>query len=189
MTTKKIIFILLFCTTTWFIFNKNQVTYSSLCQQLETIKIPDSTKQVLIVESMGGIKAQFITCTRTNNWEPSLFKHPIDAVIGRQGLASLGTKKEGDLKTPAGFYPITWTFGTEPIALKMDFKFITSEDKFIDDPKHQQYNNWVNGPTDAHSYELMLHPLYKMGAIINYNMEPTIPAVNLTQFMFSIKTE
>ena len=102
---------------------------------------------------------------------------------------TLSSKKEGDLKTPTGLYRIEWTFGTEPLALKMDFKYITAEDKFIDDPKHKDYNTWVNGTTDALSFETMTHPLYKMGAIINYNMQPIIPGAGSAIFLHIWRSE
>ncbi|RUR05515.1 hypothetical protein [Legionella sp. km772] len=167
---KAILFIALSCLTlslvVFWLSNPHNV---SGCQHLNTLKIPLVTKQIVLVESKGGIIAQLSTCIWNQRWKSDLFHHPIPAVLGKQGLAALGTKKEGDGKTPTGLYPIESAFGTQPLALKMDFKFITSEAKFIDDPKHPQYNSWVDGATTAQSYELMDHPLYKMGAIISYS--------------------
>lgn len=92
-------------------------------------------------------------------------------------------EKEGDLKTPAGLYPIGEAFGAYPMALKMDYKYITKDDKFIDDIHHKDYNSWVSGPTDAKSYEAMLTEPYTYGAIINYNMNPTIPGAGSAIFI------
>jgi L,D-peptidoglycan transpeptidase YkuD (ErfK/YbiS/YcfS/YnhG family) len=55
----------------------------------------------------------------------------------------------------------------------MDYKYITADDKFIDDAHHKHYNSWVSGPTDAKSYESMLIKPYAYGAVVNYNMNPT----------------
>jgi len=105
------------------------------------------------------------------------------AVIGKKGLASIGKKKEGDLKTPAGLYPIGVAFGTRPLALKMDYKYITAEDKFIDDVTSKQYNTWVSGSTNAKSYESMFIEPYAFGAVINYNRNPTIAAAGSAIFI------
>ncbi len=156
------------------------------CQTLQNVKqaqpIPQSTSQIIIVNSTKGFLANITACQRSKDgWFP-VFKH-IPGVIGEKGIAAIGTKREGDRKTPAGFYPFGEAFGTQPLALHMDYKYITNEDKFIDDMTSHYYNTWVNGPTDAKSYETMLIPPYKMGAVINYNINPTIPGAGSAIFM------
>ncbi|MDR3442047.1 MAG: L,D-transpeptidase family protein [Legionella sp.] len=115
-------------------------------------------------------------------WKP-MFISSFKAVIGKNGVASVGEKKEGDLKTPAGLYPIGEAFGTRSLALKMDYKYITADDKFIDDVNHKHYNSWVSGSTDAKSYESMLIESYTYGAVINYNMNPTIAGAGSAIFI------
>lgn len=147
------------------------------CQALSTSSqvkkiLPDSS-QVIVVKSLGGIKANMTLCQRHGAiWQSIL--PSFHAVIGKNGLALIGKKQEGDLKTPAGLYPIGEAFGTQPLAVKMDYKYITADDKFIDDVNHKHYNTWVSGLTDAKSYESMLIEPYTYGAVINYNMNPTI---------------
>ena len=104
---------------------------------------------MIVVQSQGGIEAGVTACEWNNKWSASLFTQSVTAVIGKNGLASPGEKKEGDSKTPAGLYPIQWTFGTEPLALNMDYRYIAAEDKFIDDPQHSHYNTWITGQTSA----------------------------------------
>lgn len=146
------------------------------CQILHTLpsvkKLTPPTSQIIVVQSLGGIKANMTLCqARSGLWQPAspaVFR----AVIGKNGMAVIGKKREGDAKTPAGLYPIGEAFGTEPLALKMDYKYITADDKFIDDVKHKHYNLWVSGPTDAQSYEAMAIAPYAFGAVIKYNMNP-----------------
>lgn len=151
---------------------------NNLCQVLNAPKpfkkIRPMTSQIVVVKSLGGINAQMILCQwQKNAWAPR-FAAPFPAVVGKKGIASLGSKKEGDLKTPAGLYPIGDAFGTKPLAIQMDYKYITADDKFIDDVNHQGYNTWVAGFTDAKSYETMLSAPYLYGAIINYNKDPVV---------------
>jgi len=137
-------------------------------------KILPYPSQIIIVKSLGGIKANMTLCQRHESiWKP-MFTPAFSAVVGKNGIASIGKKKEGDLKTPAGLHPIGEAFGTQPLALKMDYKYITADDKFIDDVNHTRYNSWVSGSTDAKSYESMLIEPYACGAVINYNTNPTI---------------
>ncbi len=137
-------------------------------------KIPLSTSQIMIVKALGGFKAKVVLCEKQRNEWRSVFTPAFRAVIGRNGVASVGRKKEGDLKTPAGFFPIGEAFGFHPLAVKMDYKYITAADKFIDDVNSKHYNQWVTGSTKAQSYENMLIPPYMYGAIVNYNMNPII---------------
>lgn len=149
-----------------------------VCKALNTSeqikKILPYPSQVIIVKSLGGIKANMTLCQRQGViWKP-MFTPAFSAVVGKNGIAAIGKKKEGDLKTPAGLHPIGEAFGTQPLALKMDYKYITADDKFIDDINNKRYNTWVSGSTDAKSYESMLIEPYIYGAVINYNMNPTI---------------
>ena len=98
-------------------------------------------------------------------------------------------KKEGDKKTPLGLYPIGEAFGFAPLALKMDYRYITSQDKFIDDNKSPQYNTWVVGKTKAKSYESMLIDPYEMGAVHNYNKDPAIPGKGSAIFLYLSRTK
>lgn len=155
------------------------IKYGSGCQVLSAKpwrdQISPQSSQILVVTHLQGIKAKLVLCQKHGvKWNP-VFLRAFDGVIGKNGLAPLGFKKEGDLKTPEGLYPIGETFGTAPLALKMDYKYITAEDKFIDDLTHQAYNTWVFGQTDAKSYEKMLIQAYALGAVINYNMNPIRP--------------
>ena len=141
------------------------------------------SSQIIVIKSLGGIQANMTLCQRTGAiWKPK-FISSFKVVVGKNGIASIGEKKEGDLKTPAGLYPIGETFGTHPLALKMDYKYITADDKFIDDVNHEHYNSWVSGSTDAKSYESMLIEPYAYGAVINYNMNPTIAGAGSAIFI------
>lgn len=155
------------------------------CQTLAAkldASLAQETQQLVVVKPRGGIDAKVMTCVRLQNkWQPALAEFPV--VLGKSGVAVSGEKKEGDKKTPSGLYPLGEAFGSLPMSLKMDYKYITKEDKFVDDPQHKNYNSWVTGATDAKSFETMLIPQYKMGLVINYNMNPVVPGAGSAIFM------
>lgn len=154
-----------------------------LSRSINAKKIPPHTAQMIVVKSLGGSKANVTLCQRQGAAWWTVFTPPFRAVIGKHGIASIGEKKEGDLKTPAGIYPIGEAFGSQPLALKMDFKYITTDDKFIDDVNSKDYNMWVTGSTDAKSYEPMLIKPYIYGAVVNYNMNPMIAGAGSAIFI------
>jgi L,D-peptidoglycan transpeptidase YkuD (ErfK/YbiS/YcfS/YnhG family) len=138
-----------------------------LSRSINAKKIPSHTAQMIVVQSLGGSKANVTLCQRQGESWRVVFNPAFRAVIGKNGIAAIGEKKEGDLKTPAGIYPIGEAFGSQPLAVKMDFKYITTDDKFIDDVNSNNYNRWVTGSTDAKSYEPMLIKPYLYGAVVN----------------------
>jgi len=113
---------------------------------------------------------------KENIWEPVF--EPFDAVIGRNGFADCGEKKEGDGKTPSGIYSIKKTFGYgKTIETKMPYRQILSDDIWVDDPFANDYNRWTKKrKTQAASYEIMKRDddLYKYGIVIEYNTDPVV---------------
>ncbi len=113
---------------------------------------------------------------KENIWEPVF--EPFDAVIGRNGFAGRGEKREGDGKTPLGIYSIKRTFGYgKTIETRMPYRQILADDIWVDDPLANDYNRWTKkGKTQAASYEIMKRDddLYKYGIVIEYNTNPVI---------------
>jgi len=110
----------------------------------------------------------------------------ISALIGRNGLAPFGTKKEGDGKTPSGRFPLETAFGYAPaIETRLEYRQAGNLDFWVDDPRSVQYNQWVNGMPVAASFERMKRcdNLYQYGIIIGYNDHPIIPGAGSAIFM------
>ena len=101
-----------------------------------------------------------------------------NGVIGKNGFAKPGEKREGDGKTPSGIFSLKTTFGyNELIKTKMPYRQASPDDLWIDDVNAEDYNRWVKkDDTQAVSYERMKRDdnLYKYGIIIEYNTNPVI---------------
>jgi len=118
-----------------------------------------------------------------NNWKRLYY---VSAVIGRNGLASLGDKKEGDGKTPSGIYSLGPAFGYAPsIDTGLSYRQATDLDFWVDDVQSMQYNQWVHGTPAAQSFEKMkrLDDLYQYGLVIGYNTHPITPGLGSAIFM------
>jgi L,D-peptidoglycan transpeptidase YkuD (ErfK/YbiS/YcfS/YnhG family) len=113
-----------------------------------------------------------------NDGKWNLVFDPIDAVIGRNGFATPGEKREGDGKTPSGKFHLQRAFGyDEFINTKILYRQVLPEDLWVDDVSSDDYNQWVRKhETTATSYEKMKRDdnLYKYGIIIEYNTSPII---------------
>lgn len=103
--------------------------------------------------------------------------YSFDVVLGRAGIVDGEKKREGDKATPAGVFTLGFVFGYDKnVDTKMKYVELKNSDKWIDDPEHPLYNHFVSGDTDAKSYEIMRRDdgLYKLGVVINYNIEPVV---------------
>lgn len=102
---------------------------------------------------------------------------PMIAGIGRKGFAAPNAKREGDQKSPTGFFRLGQLFCYEKdVATKMPFIQTTAEDKWIDDPNSPDYNRYIRGATNAKSYEKLLlnGNDYRYCMAIEYNTNPVV---------------
>lgn len=110
-------------------------------------------------------------------------------VIGRSGLAWAADsapdkvkefKKEGDGRSPAGLFPITYAFGSSTKPEELTFPYVRLEEftECVDDPASTHYNKIVDrmkvGIFDWKSSEKMLAvgEEYGLGLFVAYNSYP-----------------
>jgi L,D-peptidoglycan transpeptidase YkuD (ErfK/YbiS/YcfS/YnhG family) len=148
--------------------------------------LDSSISQAIYVHPVkeGSIKARLSAWQRQGKDWHRLFL--VSAVIGRNGLAHPGQKKEGDGRTPSGIYPLGPAFGYAPsINTGLPYRQATDKDFWVDDTRSMQYNLWVNGTPDARSFERLRRPdnLYQYGIVIGYNENPVVPGAGSAIFM------
>ena len=131
----------------------------------------------------------------SHHWEA--VGSPIPVALGRNGMAwgidqSGPMKKEGDGRSPAGFFFLGPAFGDAehlPYAKKIPFLLITEDLECVDDPDSVYYNQFVYANTieklDWKSSEKMkeIGPLYALGLVVQYNRDPVIPGRGSAIFM------
>ena len=102
---------------------------------------------------------------------------PVQASIGRAGFALPGEKIEGDGKSPTGIFDLGQLYTYEAsVNTSLPFIQTNAEDKWIDDPNHENYNSHIRGNTTAKSFEhLKLSSIdYKYCMVIEYNTHPVV---------------
>lgn len=157
-------------------------------------KIGQSSQIILVRDSSFFFfnKTTLYTMEKQGDKWQAAFK-PFDAVIGRNGFAPSGEKKEGDGRTPSGIYPLKMAFGYNPSAeTKMPYRQVLSDDIWVDDQNAEDYNLWVKkSETRATSYEMMKREdeLYKYGIVIEYNTDPVIKGKGSAIFLHVWKSE
>jgi len=163
------------CLPSPFVCNLN--TSAFLDQQSNEIGL---SSQILLVEYGGSLISPKIKLyameKQKEAWIYAL--EPFNAVIGRNGFAPEGEKREGDGRTPSGIYPLKLAFGyPESVNTKMPYRQALSDDIWVDDPDADDYNRWTKiNQTRAVSFEMMRREdnLYKYGVVIEYNTAPVI---------------
>lgn len=136
-------------------------------------------KQALIVEpeKPGGFQAKLTAWQfKEGAWQKAF--PAMEAVIGKNGFAGSGNKREGDGKTPSGTFSIGIAFGyaREVKTRLLAYRQVKDGDFWVDDPDSSQYNLWVHGTPDAKSYERLKRDddLYKYAVVIEYNTTPVV---------------
>jgi len=122
---------------------------------------------------------------RDGSWRQAF--PPIKALLGKQGFAPPGTKREGDLRAPSGVFALKHTFGYAPsIQSRMPYRQVDNHDIWVDDPASSEYNRWVRqGQTTARSFEFLKLPddRYKYVIVIEYNTDPVVRGVGSAIFI------
>ena len=139
-------------------------------------KVGSRVQQVLLVSG-----SSTNSSAQLDLWETSgtswVKKSSHTAVVGKNGLASANEKSEGDNKTPRGTYALGPAFGyASRQNTKMDYRQLTDDDYWVDDPRSSQYNRWVKGRPAANSYEKLKRSdqLHQLGIVILYNTDPVV---------------
>jgi len=137
------------------------------------------SQQIILVHKKNRQSCEYLVYLlqkHKDQWK--LFSEPMEASVGRNGIAPLGEKREGDGRTPAGIFLIKRTFGyNAAINAKIPYRQVLDDDLWVDDPNAPDYNKWVKRTeTSAASFEKMKRAdyQYKYGIIIEYNTDPVI---------------
>jgi L,D-peptidoglycan transpeptidase YkuD (ErfK/YbiS/YcfS/YnhG family) len=149
--------------------------------------ISRATGQILIIaRPASGISTTLSALGRRGDeWLP--VASPIDAVVGRNGMALPGEKREGDGKTPVGLFPLEGAFGYAPsFATKMAYRQVDDDDVWVDDPNSLNYNTWQRrSEVRGVSTESLKRSddLYEYGLIVGYNRKPVVKGLGSAIFI------
>jgi L,D-peptidoglycan transpeptidase YkuD (ErfK/YbiS/YcfS/YnhG family) len=113
---------------------------------------------------------------------------PWQADVGYAGFAPPGQKHEGDGRTPSGSFGFDFFFGVlaNP-GVQFPFRPVTGPTiVWDDDPSSPLYNQWVDttqSNAGAAPEPMDVTPAYDYGAVIAYNMSPTVPGAGSAIFL------
>lgn len=141
---------------------------------------------VVIAEDERTSRAKLYVLERENNlWQAR--NSSIPAMIGRNGFAPPGLKREGDGRTPTGLFPLEYVFGYAPsVATRMPYRQASADDVWVDDANSVDYNQWKKrGETAATSFEEMRRAdhFYRHGVVIGYNRAPVVKGYGSAIFL------
>ena len=150
-------------------------------------EIPPGPSQAIVVlaDDKHPSRASLSAWEREGAWWSKKFA-TMPVVIGRSGFALPDGKEEGDGHTPSGTFELKRAFGYAPYTQTgLDYRQVTQQDFWVDDPDSVQYNQWVQGSPQADSYETLKRAdaLYEYAIVIEYNTEPVIPGKGSAIFL------
>jgi len=156
---------------------------SEIPAKLDTL--PPEVHQAVVVETTGKVTARVSGWERKDaGWTQVI--GPVEAAIGRNGLAPLGEKREGDGRTPSGIFELRRAFGYDQnVRTGLDYRAVTEKDFWVDAPISPLYNQWVVGDAPEISHEVLRRQdeLYKYAVVIEYNTDPVVPGMGSAIFL------
>lgn len=114
--------------------------------------------------------------------------------IGRNGLAEVGAKREGDLKTPRGIFPLRALYH-RPDRVPMPVSglvvtALTPSMGWCDDPAHAYYNQRVELPFAARHEKLWREDgVYDLVIPLGYNDGPIQPGAGSAIFLHLMRED
>jgi L,D-peptidoglycan transpeptidase YkuD (ErfK/YbiS/YcfS/YnhG family) len=132
-----------------------------------------SAAQVVLVDSSGS-SATVRACRRADG-RYLLDRGPYQGHVGRNGVS--WSKREGDLRTPAGTFPLRGGFGAKgDPGLATGWFTVDGNDVWVDDSGSSLYNTHqrkpVNGRWDS-AENLLNTPAYRYVQVVGYNESRT----------------
>jgi L,D-peptidoglycan transpeptidase YkuD (ErfK/YbiS/YcfS/YnhG family) len=143
-----------------------------------TAVAPESRQVVVVMKEESAPSAASIHLygRKGNLWQP--IAGPLPAMVGRNGLAPPGEKREGDGRTPSGVFPLGRAFGYETLPTSLPYLVLTPDMIWVDDPTSPFYNRLVEkqmvGQGVSHEIMRRNDDLYKYGIVIVYNTQPVV---------------
>lgn len=136
----------------------------------ENLSVPPSIGQLVVVIASGSAAEISFYELEKGSWSLRL---ETEGCVGRKGIVDANDKKEGDMKTPEGLYSLGFAFGTEKPETLMDFRPITKDSYWVDDPGSQYYNTWQEGKNSWKSAERLSEDIntYHYAVVIDYNTQ------------------
>lgn len=129
-----------------------------------------ASRQVILVDAHGS-GATIRACKRSGS-RYRLALGPYYGHVGINGVSS--AKREGDLHTPTGVFPMRNGFGVNgnPGLGAGSWLRVDASDVWVDDPRSSLYNTHQRSPADGRwlsAERLLLSPAYNYAQVIGYN--------------------
>ena len=167
---------------------------STQARTLKSDPLAGSTQMIVVTTSdwnaVEGRLQRYERATTHETWRP--VAEPISIVVGKNGLgwgmgviatddsnvraASDPVKREGDAKSPAGFFALGTAFGYASQALpglKMPYLNLTSSIECVDDTSSKYYNRVVDRSVVAADWNSSEHMRnvggYRWGIVVDHN--------------------
>ena len=151
---------------------KSTPTHAAAPKPVNTCRVPSgvTAAQVVLVDSSGSAAA-VRACRRTGSGYTTDLG-PYYGHVGRNGVTA--SKREGDMSTPAGVFPLRGGFGVygNPGLGVGSWLRVDAADVWVDDPSSSLYNTHQRTPAGgrwASAEELYNQPAYNYAQIVGYN--------------------
>jgi len=155
------------------------------------IELPGGCRQVVVVENSSTTNAQvyLLTLSDDSSWSGS----SMSGVIGYGGLADVGTKREGDGKTPVGVFALRRGLCyVKDFTTSFPMELYNEEYMWDENPQRATYNTLVRNPepgTDGDRLWARRELQYRYIVVVEYNTSPVVSGMGSAIFIHAWRAE
>lgn len=113
-------------------------------------------------------------------------------VHSKEALPTLGDKREGDGRGPAGVFALSTAFGPAaeaPSGVAWPWRRVSKGDVWVDDPKSEFYNRWRHTRDGVSWTSAEDLTMYQLGIVVEHNTAEVLPGFGSAIFLHTSTLE
>lgn len=168
---------------------------TNVYQAVKRLVVAEKASHVFVVlQREKGPECDFYAFKRQGNEFVEVFNTV--GLVGKNGIATIEEKHEGDYRTPAGIYTFGMCFGIKDDngISPLGYTVVGEDDYWDSNPESDTYNQWIKkkdlpATYDKTKYENLISKkgTYNYVAAINYNVDPIIKGKGSAIFLHCTK--
>lgn len=168
---------------------------------IERSQLPEGCRQAVVVSrsceqdsaTKGYVVSLIEYCDESEGGECGVVCKNFVATVGYRGLAPIGTKREGDGRTPVGIYPLR-----RGLCYERDFvsafpmEQYDENDMWCEDTDSDDYNTFVSNPAPGVKGDRLWqlrNTQYRYIVVVEYNTDPIVKGAGSAIFIHAWRAE
>lgn len=163
---------------------------SVVATMAQTFDVPEGCTQAVVVKPTTGNGCRvYMVCYDGQKWSGD----SVEGVTGYGGIAPIGTKREGDGKSPEGVYPLRRGLcAVKDFDTQFPMELYDEDDMWSEDVDSPHYNTLVRNPLPTMKGDRLWQrhdTQYRYIVVVEYNTSPVVRGAGSAIFIHAWRAE